>query len=527
MNIVIGPVLHLRSCTDDTWRLRVVVVAASASGGERVVFRSDVGTVQAPLKPLFSFAVTGQDRTALSADLTLPRGAQDQVWSYRVEVGGKAVELGAVGERMGGLDPEGWVSPVVVPAINVVPRMAFFSCNGFSSGRAAQSVVDPDVLWRDLARRHERDSVPGEREGPWHAIIGGGDQVYADWLWVRDTEMSDFLESGRSARSRTRASPHRRRRLTARWLDLYQRFWHRGSIGWAAARIPGLYTWDDHDIVDGWGSEKEHHDEEGFGFWDDVIVSAGLTFDVVQCGHRPGRDRYRHVRLRSTGASVEIWMLDGRSSRTREQTLGEAQWRWIKERKAELAVDPPDHLLVVVSIPPVYLRFPRTAALALTPFELDDDLRDQWEFGARRGERARLLVNLAELQAELATRVTVLSGDVHVGSRAEVVLQRPGEAACAPVHQLVSSGIVHPPPTALELGAMRIVSTEGPDAVAEHVTATLMPVGGEPFLRSRNYLHLLPERTPSGVTLWAQWVRAANHSEVPAVVPEKVVVRPQ
>ena len=53
-----------------------------------------------------------------------------------------------------------------------------FQCNGFSAGVNSDDFRGPgfdsgyDPVWIDLLKQHERQ--------PFHALVGGGDQIYCD-----------------------------------------------------------------------------------------------------------------------------------------------------------------------------------------------------------------------------------------------------------------------------------------------------------------------------------------------------------
>jgi hypothetical protein len=57
-------------------------------------------------------------------------------------------------------------------------NLAAHSCNGFSAGVNEDEFRGPgfesgyDPLWVDLLRRH--------KDRPFHALVGGGDQLYCD-----------------------------------------------------------------------------------------------------------------------------------------------------------------------------------------------------------------------------------------------------------------------------------------------------------------------------------------------------------
>ncbi|MDF5950495.1 hypothetical protein P4193_02460 [Pseudomonas aeruginosa] len=76
-------------------------------------------------------------------------------------------------------------------------------------------------------------------------------------------------------------------------------------------------------------------------------------------------------------------------------------------------------------------------------WELEDDLRDHWRSKPHRDERQRLIKRLLNFSAK-GTRVTIVSGDVHVAAAAviESSLPQHGNGAGA-IFQLVSTGIVH------------------------------------------------------------------------------------
>ena len=53
--------------------------------------------------------------------------------------------------------------------------MAYASCNGFSSPKYMKGVDNRNIMWERM-----RDKHAGE---PYHLLLLGGDQVYADPIW--------------------------------------------------------------------------------------------------------------------------------------------------------------------------------------------------------------------------------------------------------------------------------------------------------------------------------------------------------
>ena len=60
-----------------------------------------------------------------------------------------------------------------VPAVSTRWRYMFFSCNGFCNDVDRKAYNDVQPLWADVMRKHTDEHA-------YHAMIGGGDQVYSD-----------------------------------------------------------------------------------------------------------------------------------------------------------------------------------------------------------------------------------------------------------------------------------------------------------------------------------------------------------
>lgn len=132
-----------------------------------------------------------------------------------------------------------------VPSKYESMRIMFHSCNGFSVGTDEEAWSGP-ALWNDVLRVHEQQ--------PFHVMIGGGDQIYNDGVRV-DGPLRDWTNI---------ANPHKRRdylfneELRAKcdeyYFNNYVRWYSTESFASANGQIPQLNIWDDHDIIDGFGS---------------------------------------------------------------------------------------------------------------------------------------------------------------------------------------------------------------------------------------------------------------------------------
>lgn len=137
----------------------------------------------------------------------------------------------------------------VVPSVDQSMRIMFHSCNGFSVGTDMNTWVGPN-LWNDVLRLHA--------EKPFHVMIGGGDQVYSDSVGAEGP-----LKGWTSIHN-----PHKRRnyqfdeRLRSECDDFYcanyARWYNQEPFKAANGQIPQVNVWDDHDIIDGFGSYTDH-----------------------------------------------------------------------------------------------------------------------------------------------------------------------------------------------------------------------------------------------------------------------------
>ena len=137
----------------------------------------------------------------------------------------------------------------VVPSTTQSMRIMFHSCNGFSVGTDEDAWSGP-ALWNDVLRVHDSK--------PFHVMIGGGDQIYNDGVRV----------GGPLKRWTDIGNPHRRREYafgeTLRaecdkyYFDNYVQWFSTEPFALANGQIPQINIWDDHDIIDGFGSYTDH-----------------------------------------------------------------------------------------------------------------------------------------------------------------------------------------------------------------------------------------------------------------------------
>lgn len=137
----------------------------------------------------------------------------------------------------------------IVPSSRDSMRMMFHSCNGFSIGTDLNVWQGP-LLWKDVLRRHERR--------PFHVMIGGGDQIYNDQIRI-DGPLKDWTAISNPHKRRTHPFPNKmRQECDDYYFDSYMKWYATEPFAAAAAQIPQINIWDDHDIIDGFGSYTDH-----------------------------------------------------------------------------------------------------------------------------------------------------------------------------------------------------------------------------------------------------------------------------
>lgn len=441
----VGPILALRSLDAET--VRVAVMMAMREG--TVVPMLDAGGGPAPMpralsRAGFAFHI---------AEIDLPAGEAD----YAVD-----------GERHRvRCDPAGDLA------------LAYVSCNGREDGDLDQDMAHRNAMWARLADRH--DAVP------FALLLQGGDQIYADEAgrahplaqgWPGD--LPGALDPARRAEVRAALE----RAFTERYLTLYAQ----PAFARLSARVPALAMWDDHDICDGWGSlPPEALDSDLGRILFDVARDAFMLFQLAApaappafCGDPQGRSFGWWLDL----PGLRIAAPDLRSERRPDRVMGPEGWRLTE---AMLDAPAPERVLVMSSVPALGPRLSVVETLVNATGmveEYEDDLRDQWQSRAHRAEWQQFLSGLSALHATGA-QTTVLSGEIHLATRATM------DTPAGPLHQLVASGIAHPPPPPAFARSLGMLARFG-EAPLEGQPITLHPLPGQNriYADQRNWLEL-------------------------------------
>ena len=138
-----------------------------------------------------------------------------------------------------------------VPARGHAMNMMFHSCNGFSLSVKPDVFSGPDPMWRDVLNTHQTR--------PFHVMIGGGDQIYNDRVMIETTHFAQWLRmKNPHDKHHAELTPEMEEELETFYLDRYAMWFSQGLFGMANSQIPMVNIWDDHDIIDGFGSYPDH-----------------------------------------------------------------------------------------------------------------------------------------------------------------------------------------------------------------------------------------------------------------------------
>jgi len=136
-----------------------------------------------------------------------------------------------------------------VPSKTQSMRILFHSCNGFSIGTDEDAWSGP-ALWNDVLRFHKTK--------PFHVMIGGGDQLYQDNVRVTGP-LKEWTEIKNPRKRRDyQFVEDLRQRCDEHYYSNYIKWYGIEPFKSANCVIPQINIWDDHDIIDGFGSYTDN-----------------------------------------------------------------------------------------------------------------------------------------------------------------------------------------------------------------------------------------------------------------------------
>ncbi|KAI9313656.1 hypothetical protein BX666DRAFT_2020637 [Dichotomocladium elegans] len=370
-----------------------------------------------------------------------------------------------------------------IPGYYQSMRFMFHSCNGFSD--IPQETKDKfgekeAPLWQDVLDRHE--------VMPFHVLLGGGDQLYQDRL-IKEEFMNPWnAEKDPKVRVAMTLTQAMRDGLEHFYFWNYVKnfgFKENPYVATAFATIPSVNMWDDHDIIDGYGSYPAEMQQADM--FKTLFANASRFYYLFQ--HHTTTDLApQHGMIRGTqpscnhivttlGPDIGLLSLDARGERTKFDVCQPKSYDLVMDGVYKL---PPfiKHLIVLTGVPLIYPRLTlfekamdgaagfnlatiagKTGALgdiisgSLNKWngdpELLDDMNDHWTAANHEVERRRFIERLQQFARERSVRVSFIGGDVHccgAGRLYSKDMRQKEEGDPHLMVQIVSSAIVNVPP---------------------------------------------------------------------------------
>ncbi|KAH0530583.1 hypothetical protein TsFJ059_005189 [Trichoderma semiorbis] len=455
-------------------------------------------------------------------------------WRFNIEV-----ELREQQQRIAYRINRGPAMAFWVPARGQTMNMMFYTCNGFSLTVNSNEMSGPDPMWRDVLNAHQTQ--------PFHAMIGGGDQIYNDCVAYDSPLFDEWLQINVAEKKLNAAfTPELQAELESFYLERYCTWFSQGLFGLATSQIPMVNMYDDHDIFDGYGSYS-HPDMSspvfsglgrvGFKYYmlfqhQSIVTETEASEPSWILGEQPGpyiQEVSRSLYM-SMGGKVALLAVDARTERTEDTVLDEKTWEKITSRMyAEIRRGQVEHLLVLLGVP---IAYPRLVWLEniltsklMTPvkalgrtgvlgkhmnnidggYEILDDLNDHWTAKNHKKERTIIIEDLQDLAIDRSVRITILSGDVHLGaigqfySNPKLGLPKHKDPRYMP--NIVSSAIVNRPPP--DIVADMLNKRNKVHHFDKQTDECMIPifqngVDGKP----RNNKNLLPHRNWCSIRMW-------------------------
>ena len=292
-------------------------------------------------------------------------------------------------------------------------------------------------------------------------VIGGGDQIYVDstksdiWKWLKKYK-NDVLEL---------SDDEMKTAMLSWYQDVYRGYWGFPDVKAVHRSIPNYMIWDDHEIMDGWGSRTRSELADELDTWyewensrknlklaDRMFEAAKIVYEQYQHSHNPTTaEAVYDFSIQPKHASV--YFLDMRGYRefdlkvlkrrdgqnATDRILGRSQWQRFKSWMQAI----PDQTKVIYIVSPVpVVHWSNLAVNSADVFGAKDDLRDEWDHETNHRERDKMLTALFTLSHSRQIPVVFLSGDVHLSAVFRLTHQKYRQAR---VFQVTASPLTRPP----------------------------------------------------------------------------------
>lgn len=337
-----------------------------------------------------------------------------------------------------------------VTSASSMPKVAFASCSGFHDKYPDQNDTESYRGWEKMSNLKI------------DILVLTGDQVYADTLWKKFWLARISLFLGRFFLKRMHKDFERF------YLQLYIDSWSNRAMAIVLATIPNIMAWDDHDIIDGYGSHPKNIQQSKL--LNGIFKIASGYYELFQLRTKKNKSLI-DINYDYTGyftfRNFSFILPDTRSKRTRENILEEAGYTLLESINNSLVTssyryyEEKKNMNVICFVLPVPIAhrnyntdfekfFTITSGILLklwpgtVRLSIDDDLVDHWDHEEHTTEQERMLNLIFDFgKKHEPYSVIIASGDVHSAGAASVV--KCDNAVC----QIISSPMVNDPMSGL------------------------------------------------------------------------------
>jgi len=182
MTASFGPILYARGQADNAFHYTVLATTPA---------------LDLPGAPPVKELTRHRDISFYTADFSVPLTASGQTVSYRA-----------------GAESFCFQTPPTTGPL----RLAFVSCNGSEQDEpGAPALPAQNAMWQHLNERHTA--------APFHLMVQGGDQIYADSLWRRIPALANWKQQRRRAQYEAPFPPELAAEVRSHYFDCYLTYW--------------------------------------------------------------------------------------------------------------------------------------------------------------------------------------------------------------------------------------------------------------------------------------------------------------
>ncbi len=287
---------------------------------------------------------------------------------------------------------------------------------------------------------------------PYHLAIGGGDQIYMDGVWKLPC-LAEWMAMHTKKKLSTKVSNSMVAEITAFYKRKYEERWFSSpEYVDVLPQIPSINMWDDHEIVDGYGSYPDNVQKcDIMRFIYKVARDAFLVYQRHACPDDLNENLTNFFEINNS----LIVNIDTRTERNIKYILSndthERIFNEIHNSKAHTVVillstavafydlkklSKISSYLPNIPIPQIVNNIPGLSAL-YNLFGLpkyNDDICDGWCDASHANETDTFILKLLNIKKS-GKNVVILVGDVHIGADAYI------EKDNIRIYQYISSGV--------------------------------------------------------------------------------------